>query len=44
MVEGAYKSLGNPNLSKKDGENIVKNIKELNAQLLKISEELYTKI
>jgi len=39
-----YKSLGNPNLTKKEGKDIVKNIQELNTQLLRISEELYTKI
>ena len=39
-----YKSLGDPNLTQKEGQNIARIIKKLNDQLMKISNVLYKKI
>lgn len=39
-----YKSLGDPNLTQKEGQNIARIVKKLNDQLIKISNALYKKI
>ena len=42
--EQDYKSLGDPNLSQEEGENIAKSIQKSNDLLLKISDEIYADI